>query len=304
MDSLYTVYYNPGLPAGQRNALTASQRFALPGSSPAFNYPDSSYSADGNAGINSPAETITWFFAARHLDRDADQRLRPRAPGQRPDARDRHPERHPDHRPELLPVLLQADSRRRHLPWRRSTPCRRPGCRSGTPRASTACPSDTAAAARVDSLALGRGGVHRDQRAGRHRAAHPRHLLHGADAQRRDQEGHQLRRPPALRLGRDGHLDHQHRRLATRHLHAAALEPGDGRDRRRVGRAGLHHLAPNGGRDDLERAARLGARRRHLAELCRPVGRSSTRRTSTPSPPRTAPRRSRPMSTVTPPLHP
>lgn len=62
VDSLYTVYYNPGLPAGQRNALTASQRFALPGSSPAFNYPDSSYSADGNAGINSPAETITWFF--------------------------------------------------------------------------------------------------------------------------------------------------------------------------------------------------------------------------------------------------
>ena len=33
-DSLYTVYYNPGLPAGQVNALTAAQRFALPGHQP------------------------------------------------------------------------------------------------------------------------------------------------------------------------------------------------------------------------------------------------------------------------------
>jgi prepilin-type N-terminal cleavage/methylation domain-containing protein len=62
VDSLYTVYYNPGLPVGQRNALTAAQRFALPGSSPAFNYPDSSYSAEGVVGANSPAETISWFF--------------------------------------------------------------------------------------------------------------------------------------------------------------------------------------------------------------------------------------------------
>lgn len=61
-DSLYTVYYNPGLPAGQVNALTAAQRFALPGTSPAFMYPDSNYFAAGNTGINSPAETIAWFF--------------------------------------------------------------------------------------------------------------------------------------------------------------------------------------------------------------------------------------------------
>ena len=62
VDSLYTVYYNPGLPSGQVNALTSSQRFPLPGSSPAFSYPDSSYSSVGNSGVNSPAETITWFF--------------------------------------------------------------------------------------------------------------------------------------------------------------------------------------------------------------------------------------------------
>jgi len=61
-DSLYTVYYNPGLPAGQVNALTSSQRFALPGTSPAFNYPDSNYFAAGNATLNSPAETIIWYF--------------------------------------------------------------------------------------------------------------------------------------------------------------------------------------------------------------------------------------------------
>lgn len=61
-DSLYTVYYNPGLPAGQVSALLASQRFALPGTSPVFMYPDSSYFAEGQPGINSSAETIAWFF--------------------------------------------------------------------------------------------------------------------------------------------------------------------------------------------------------------------------------------------------
>jgi prepilin-type N-terminal cleavage/methylation domain-containing protein len=62
-DSLYTVYYNPGLPNGQVNALTAAQRFVLPGTSPSFSYPDSNYYAIGSTSINSPAETITWLFA-------------------------------------------------------------------------------------------------------------------------------------------------------------------------------------------------------------------------------------------------
>ena len=52
----------PGLPAGQVNALRAADRFALPATSPAFLYPDSNYSAQGNTAINSPAETIAWFF--------------------------------------------------------------------------------------------------------------------------------------------------------------------------------------------------------------------------------------------------
>lgn len=62
VDSLFAVYYNPGLPAGQVNALTAAQRFALPGTSPAYFYPDSNYYAQGSTSINSPAETISWFF--------------------------------------------------------------------------------------------------------------------------------------------------------------------------------------------------------------------------------------------------
>ncbi|HTS89159.1 MAG TPA: prepilin-type N-terminal cleavage/methylation domain-containing protein [Gemmatimonadales bacterium] len=66
-DSLYAIYYNPGLPAGQVNALTASQKFNLPGTSPVFAYPDSNYYASGSSGVNSPAETISWFFAADTL---------------------------------------------------------------------------------------------------------------------------------------------------------------------------------------------------------------------------------------------
>jgi len=63
IDSLYAVYYNPGLPSGQINALTPSQRIALPGTSPAYSYPDSLYFASGLSAIISPAETIDWFFA-------------------------------------------------------------------------------------------------------------------------------------------------------------------------------------------------------------------------------------------------
>ncbi|MFN8652765.1 MAG: prepilin-type N-terminal cleavage/methylation domain-containing protein [Gemmatimonadales bacterium] len=62
VDSLYAVYYNPGLPSGQVNALVPSQRFALPGTSPAYLYPDSLYYASGTGAIVSPAETISWFF--------------------------------------------------------------------------------------------------------------------------------------------------------------------------------------------------------------------------------------------------
>lgn len=62
IDSLYAVYYNPGLPSGQINALTPAQRFALPGTSPAYLYPDSLYYASGASAIISPAETIAWFF--------------------------------------------------------------------------------------------------------------------------------------------------------------------------------------------------------------------------------------------------
>jgi hypothetical protein len=70
-DSLYAVYFNPGLPAGQVNALTASQKFALSGTSPSFSYPDSNYYAMGSTSINSPAETISWFFTPDTSTADA-----------------------------------------------------------------------------------------------------------------------------------------------------------------------------------------------------------------------------------------
>jgi len=70
-DSLYAVYFNPGLPAGQVSALTASQKFALSGTSPSFSYPDSTYYADGSTSITSPAETITWYFTADTSTSDA-----------------------------------------------------------------------------------------------------------------------------------------------------------------------------------------------------------------------------------------
>ncbi len=63
-DSLSPAYYNPGLPTGQVNALTAAQKFSLPGTSPAFAYPDSNYYARGSTTIDSPAETISWYFAS------------------------------------------------------------------------------------------------------------------------------------------------------------------------------------------------------------------------------------------------
>ena len=69
-DSLSPVYYNPGLPSGQVDALTPADRFTLPGTSPAFAYPDSAYYARGSSTIPSPAETISWYFVsdtANHL---------------------------------------------------------------------------------------------------------------------------------------------------------------------------------------------------------------------------------------------
>lgn len=61
-DSLFAVFYNPGMPSGQVTALLPSQRFALPGTSPAFMYPDSTYYAAGSFTLTSPAETVIWMF--------------------------------------------------------------------------------------------------------------------------------------------------------------------------------------------------------------------------------------------------
>ncbi len=70
-DSLYAVYYNPGLPSGQVSALQAADKFALPGTSPSFSYPDSSYCSSGGSCVNSAAETIDWYFTLDASTSDA-----------------------------------------------------------------------------------------------------------------------------------------------------------------------------------------------------------------------------------------
>ncbi len=55
----YAVYYDPDSPAGTVNAMTSSMRLTIPNST--FGYPDTSYM---QSGVNSPAETLIFFFTA------------------------------------------------------------------------------------------------------------------------------------------------------------------------------------------------------------------------------------------------
>lgn len=55
-DDPFAVFYDPDAPPGSVAALTRAQRAALPGTG--FAYPDTSYGDP----VNSPAETITFFF--------------------------------------------------------------------------------------------------------------------------------------------------------------------------------------------------------------------------------------------------
>lgn len=57
-DDFFAVYHDPRLPASAVSALTPDRRITVPGTS--FSYPDSAYHAGSG---NSPAETITFFFA-------------------------------------------------------------------------------------------------------------------------------------------------------------------------------------------------------------------------------------------------
>jgi prepilin-type N-terminal cleavage/methylation domain-containing protein len=70
-DSLYAVYYNPGLPNSQVSALQAADKFALPCTNPSFSYPDSNYWTNGSSTVNSPAETIEWCFSPDASTSDA-----------------------------------------------------------------------------------------------------------------------------------------------------------------------------------------------------------------------------------------
>jgi type II secretory pathway pseudopilin PulG len=56
-NDLFAVYYERGAPASQTQAATTTSRFLIPMS--AFSYPDTMYR---QGGVNSPAETVTFFF--------------------------------------------------------------------------------------------------------------------------------------------------------------------------------------------------------------------------------------------------
>jgi prepilin-type N-terminal cleavage/methylation domain-containing protein len=60
-DDIFGVYYNPDAPSGTVAALTASDRITIPGTS--FSYPDTTYFTDPARTLNSPSETIVFFFA-------------------------------------------------------------------------------------------------------------------------------------------------------------------------------------------------------------------------------------------------
>jgi prepilin-type N-terminal cleavage/methylation domain-containing protein len=56
---VFAVYYNPDAVSGSTEAVRKAQQFTIPNSSPAVVYPDTDYVVGG---INSAAETITFFF--------------------------------------------------------------------------------------------------------------------------------------------------------------------------------------------------------------------------------------------------
>jgi len=58
---VFAVYYNPDAPSGTVAALQQADRIVIPGTS--FMYPDTSYWMDPARTMNSPSETIVFYFA-------------------------------------------------------------------------------------------------------------------------------------------------------------------------------------------------------------------------------------------------
>lgn len=59
-DDIFGVYHNPDAPSGTVAALTKSDRITIPGTT--FQYPDTTYYTDPAKTLNSPSETIIFFF--------------------------------------------------------------------------------------------------------------------------------------------------------------------------------------------------------------------------------------------------
>lgn len=75
----FAVYYDPDAPTGEVTALTQAGRLAIPNTM--FAYPDTTYLS---AGINSPAETIVFFFRPDSLSSRTDDYLLMRKVNGRP----------------------------------------------------------------------------------------------------------------------------------------------------------------------------------------------------------------------------
>lgn len=142
-NDVFAVYYDPDAPSGVVTALTKAQRMQIPNT--LFGYPDTNYT---QAGVNSPAETIIFFFRPDSLTSRTDDYVLYRQVNRRP--------------PELVARnLLQTPGLPFFQYYRLVTPTNAaprvelvPA--AGLPLAHTVAihlaPADTGSAAKIDSL--------------------------------------------------------------------------------------------------------------------------------------------------------
>jgi prepilin-type N-terminal cleavage/methylation domain-containing protein len=142
----YSVYYDPDAPDNVVTALKKSQRITIP--TTGVSYPDTNYTVGGSAGLNSPAETIIYFFVLDSTTTRTDDYVLYRQVN--------------DQAPELVARnLLKTGSSNFFQYFRRRSPLDQPAYVDSVPAASLpmrhsvpwhGSPADTAGSARVDSL--------------------------------------------------------------------------------------------------------------------------------------------------------
>jgi prepilin-type N-terminal cleavage/methylation domain-containing protein len=142
----YAVYYDPDAPDNVVTALKKSQRITIP--TTGVSYPDTNYTMGGAAGLNSPAETIVYFFLPDSTTSRTDDYILFRQVNQQT--------------PELVARnLLKTSSQDFFRYFRRKSPLDAPAYVDTVPSASLpmrhsvawhGSPADTGASGRVDSL--------------------------------------------------------------------------------------------------------------------------------------------------------